>query len=491
MNTYLPQNYASNDIDNNVAQGFVKYLNQKRINQSNEFQVQRAWGEYSNKVQGGEFNEFVRVDGLVPDRTSDYKLYENGPFSWQSEDIISATIPAGSEIQQWIPTVPMGNYKYEVVDHLEWIAPRGWDGDAYSTWLAGLDIPECGYGPTPKWNAFSYQVTYGEFSFQTDTFSRLKDLAIPFDYRRSPKFILRGPATGLVLDNDVDFNVAILGELAVAHQDWILNFGALAGNPKMQWDGLDTILTAGYVAARYTTGSTGVASGWLDPLIVSGAGIADIATLIGVVRRMVRTLRNRSSRRKLSVAPGDMIIRMPLSLWTRIAEWMAVNGSLPGVSQTEYPGDAMSRADALIGNPVWMIDGRGVPVFVDDNMAIPDGNEITTDIQILTRRVGGVNILEQRFVDFSKVKIPPSLERETTTGLNGIMRYGWVEENKKCFYYFLEMAGMLVTRSQPHQGVITSYTYTLDAEEQIEANTFTDGYYANYGTPGSIGAGSI
>lgn len=490
----LPQNlpYGS-PIDPSVLHEFVRYLDKRGINHKDEFAFQRAWGQFVNNTMGGDasMQQYLRVDGLVPDRSDNYKLYQNGPFSWQSEDIISAAIPAGSELQQWLPTVPMGNYKYEVVDHLEWIAPAGWDGQAYSTWLAGLDIADCDYGPSPKWNGFSYQMTYGEFSWKSNTFNRLKDLAIPFDYRRSPKFFLRGPNAGLPLDNDVDFNVAIVAQLAQAHLDYVLNFGSLANNPKMEWDGLDTILTNGYVAARYTTGSTGTASGYANPLIVSGAALADIAALITVIRKMVRTLRNRASKRKLLISSGDMVIRLPLLLWQKIAEHLAVNGQLAGITRTEIPSDAEDRLNSMLANPSWNIDGIPVPVLVDDNMAVVSGNEVTTDVQILTRRLSGINILEQRYVDYSTVKVPAELESEMTTGLGGIMRYGWIEENKKCFFYFVEMAGMVISRSQPNQGVVTSFTFTVDPEDELEASTFTDAYYANFGTPGSIGAGSV
>lgn len=496
MTTTLPQNVMLAGLGQQVVADWMRYVDRNRINIKNDAEVQRAWGLFANQVASSN-NELYRASGLVELPNSDYKLYQDGPFSWQDEDLIADFVTAGSPTIRWIPTVAISSgEKNAVVSHLEWIAPNNWDGNAYSTYLAGLDIADCGYGPDMKWNGFQYQIPTGQASVTTKTFNRLTE-ALPYDYKRSPRYKYRGRQLDYPIDNDVDFHLAMMAEHIQKHAAWVLNFGDITNQARMEFDGLDKLLTSTYVTNHLVPGSTGVPSGYSSPLIVDGTTIGDIAALILKVRKMVRVLRNRASKRMMAISPNDMAIRMPLLLWQKIAEYLAVKGQLDGINRTHIPADAETRLDALLSNPAWSIDGQTVPVLIDDDMASLSSNTVTTDIQILTRRIGNMVILQQEYVDWRTVRYRNGLEANQVMsdnigfGMGGIVRTGWIEENAKCFYFFAEMMGRLISMSQPNQGVITSFSFTVDPEDELEGTTYTDSYYANFGTPGSIGAGAV
>lgn len=486
----LPQNYTPNNLSAREINEFIRYMERNRVNRHSELDVQSAWGRFSNMMLG---NDFYSRGVVVGPYSEEHMLYDRGPFTWQEEDFMSDVVPAGNDLMQWIPTMRItDNAQYRVVNHLEWIAPNGWDGSGYGDWLATLEIAECEYGPSTKWNGFQYQVPYGQFSRSTDTFKLIPNILLNKRYVNSPMFRLRGPNAGLSLENDIDFAIARMGIDIQNHLAYVLNYGD-ASNSDQEWDGLDVLLTSTYVANHPVPGSTTTGQ-YTSPIIVDGTTLADIATLIRMLRKAIRHLRTRASKRKLNVLDSDMGIQAPLALVQEVGEHLAVNGMIDGISRTEVPTDAEDRLNRFMENPGLVVDGRPVPFLIDDDLAALNGAQttMTTDVRVLTRRMGGEIILEQEYLDYNSAEIPSSVQGaiQINTELGGIMRTGQVVENGKCFYHYGEMAGRIICRSLPNQAVVNSFSFSVDPEFPVEAIGYTDQYYANFGTPGSIGAGA-
>ncbi len=486
----LQQNFTT-DIDSGLVQEFFNYCRNQNVDQSSGYEVNKAWSRFSNIAAGN--NELER-GLLVGPYSTDSKLYDSGPFSWQDEDLLSDVTEAGSPLLQWIPTTSTG-VRNAVVSHIGWIAPEDFDGSDYGAYLAGLSIAECEYGPSTKWNAFQYEETFGEFSRSSDTFTIRDTFVLQFDYERDPRFRVRGPGAGLPLANDEDWGVARTIQDAQNHLSWNIIYGD-GTNSTEEWNGLDQILTAGYVAARTVTGSTGTVD-FADPVIVDGTTLPTIASAVQAIRQMVRFIRYRASQRNLSIADNDMALVMPVATWHAIAEYLAVNGMVTSITRTEVSGDAEARLGTImsggVGDGAFSVDNRAVPILLDDSLGALTNNDttVTSDIFLLTRRIGNETILEQQYLDYSLAQKSNALGLDINirTGLGGLIRYGWVVENQKCFYYFTEMGGRLLSRAQPYQGRITSLTVPLNAPFTLEANSYTDAFWGTVLNSGTLPAG--
>lgn len=491
--TNLPSNFAATAIEPAVVHEFIQWAQNRGVDLNNGYAFNSAWGQYRNLLEGGQVPSAYARTVLVGPYTSDNKLYDNGPFTWHNEDLISDVTSGGSPLLQWLPT-GTADSQNAVVNHISWIAPENWTGTSYDAYLAGLDIAECEYGPSTKWNGFMYEETYGQFSFASDTFNLVNTYLTQFAYERDPRFRLRGPNAGLPLDNDEDFGIAQVASVAENHLAWNVIYGD-GTNSDMEWNGLDQILTAGYVSARTVAGSGGTVD-FADPVIISGAGLPTIPQLVQAMRQMVRFIRYRASMRQLPINDADMAFVMPIVVWYQIAEYLATNGMVtndPNVTRNDTAADAESRLNNLMtGGLGWgsfMVDGRPVPILIDDNMVTASsGNQYTSDIFLLTRRAGGMNLLEQQYFDWDVAR-QNGAGLDIMTGLNGLARIGWVSENQECYYFFIKMLGRLLSRAQPYQGRITSVTVTSDDPFDVEAPGFTDLFYGTVLNSGTLPAG--
>jgi len=75
---------------------------------------------------------------------------------------------------------------------------------------------------------------------------------------------------------------------------------------------------------------------------------------------------------------------------------------------------------------------------------------------------------------------------------NGMIRSGFVETNNKCFYYWVEMGGRIVSRMQPLQGKITDVVFeTYTADEHFAGSFASPNFYAFDGQLGGQGVNII
>ena len=491
----LPQNFSFNgSIDYNVLRDFWGYMESRKINAKNDLALQRAWGEFTNLVQGND--QFSR-SVLVGPYSSDNKIYPTGPFSWQHNDFISDVVPDGNAISAWISTDGTVETHYETVGHLEWVAPAGWGGSNFSSFLANQEIGECEFGSGTKYAAYTYQISYGTFSKSTDTFKIIPNVLVNREYKNSPTYHMfkRGNNAGLPLENDIDFQLARMALDAKNHYEWNLIYGDLS-NSNQEWDGLDVMLDTGYVAAHPISGFSNVYQ-FVDPIVVDGSVLATVQAVIQEMRHMVREMRRRASIRKLGIMAGDHSFFMSSAHWQAIAEVLAVEGLIVG--NTYNSTDVVERrlaelmGDGTVGQ--FPVDGRPVPVFCVDELATNTNSNTTATgtIFLLMRSIGGENILVQQPIDFTNVQklfTTPVAGVSINVGLGGLARYGSVAENSTCWYYFCEMGGRLVSRYQPFQGRINSVTVPLHGVYRTEASTYTDNFYGNVNNvAGTLGAG--
>jgi hypothetical protein len=429
-------------------------------------------------------------------------LYEgNSPFGLIATDPISQVISGGSPLMNWIPSRYI-NDRFEHVAHLEWVAPEGFDGSqTYAEWLRTIDIDECGGGPTTTWSGFAYHMQGGRFRWQTKMMKPYPDGGIKY-YEGQPIYTLRGSNIGQPLSSDKEWAIARLMMAMQQHYDYVLKYGDRA-NSNMEWDGLDTILRSGYVQARLDGPGQ---PHWADPLIINGVGISDVGALLTTIRAAVRRQLTRLRMRNWTLNAGDMAIVMPAVMWDNIAEHVAAGGMYRFTNTYGFTGQVDMSAFIAEYNKVrtggfgWgniQVDGTTIPVIVDDNMGMnvtidPGGeNEapgIAGDIWILVRRANGMTLLEQQFVDWTKLDYPTNGLENIVPMPQGHIRAGWVTEANACYYYYGEMAGRIVTYMQPLQTVIRNVVVeTLDNMEAESGAFYSPNFYAFNGRTGGQG----
>lgn len=435
-------------------------------------------------------------------RATNGYLYEgNSPFSIVATDPISLAVTGGSALMNWIPSRYI-NDRFEYVAHLEWIAPEGFDGsETYAEWLSSIELDECAGGPATDWSGFMYQIEGGRFRWQTKMMKPYLDGGTKY-YENQPIYTVRGSNIGMPLSSDREWAIARLFMAMQQHYDYVLKFGDRA-NSNMEWDGLDTILRAGYVQSRRV--GPGVPH-WADPYIVNGIAIADVGALLQAIRMTVRKILKRIRVRNWSLAAGDMAIVMPSTMWDNIAEHVAAGGMFKFVNSYGFDGrvdlssfiaEYNKTREGGFGWGNLSIDGQLIPIIVDDNMGMqvtidPGGeNEapgIAGDVWVLTRRVNGMTLLEQQFVDWTKLTYPTNGLENIVKMPQGHVRAGWVTEANSCYYYYAEMGGRVASYMQPLQGAIRNVVVPTLGERENEAGAFySPDFYPYNGVTGGTG----
>lgn len=423
-------------------------------------------------------------------------LYENGPFTHLEGDVFSSVVTGGSPLLQWIPT-RMINDRYKPVNHLDWVAPEGFDGSQpYADWLAANgQIDECGYGPTTTWSGFAWQAAGGSFSWRTRMMKPYEDGGTRY-YEDLPTHTVRGQA-GIPLSSDREWAIARLFIVLQQHLDYVIKHGD-ATNSNMEWDGLDQILRPGYVQSRL------IGSGnptWANPDVTNGATITTAAAALAAVRGHVRRILNRANARQWEIGLKDMAVVMPAAMWDNLAEHVASGAMWRFTNTYNFTGDMTPRdfqdmyqrtRTGGVGFGTLSIDGRDVPVIVDHSLGyqttLSNAPAITSDIYILTRRANGLNLLEQQYVDWRNLDYPTNGLENIVDLAQGHVRAGWVVEANKCFYYYAEMAGRLMSYMQPMQAVIRNVTIPTLVEGEVQgANFYSPDFYAFGGQMGGTG----
>lgn len=426
-------------------------------------------------------------------------LYDGGPFSLINEDIYSLNIANSSELTQWLPTRSV-DYKVDEVQHMAWGAvPYGFDGSqTYSDWLSTITIPTCGYGPAgTNWDGFSYRVEGGMFSWTTDMMTVWEDSGLKY-FQKQPIYNIRGgngPING-VITSDKDWALAQLLDVARRHVDFINIYGEKA-NSDMEWDGLSTIIQPGYVQSRVVGPSASAAMA--DPIWMNGAGIgspADPAALLKVINSMVSNRLDYAKSRGWEVSEADCALVMhPLHL-EMLQEALAQGGlfywtnlfGTPG-QMTMTVGEYEARLERTKATKSLPLGGRNVRVITEVNLGFASTVTVsavataahTADIFFLVKRLNGRNILENLFIDWSKMDYPFKNTEERAEIQGGIARTGFVTEASKCYYYFLEMAGRMVCTMMPMQGRISNVTMTYhNAFDKYEQTAFWAPSFAAY-----------
>lgn len=432
--------------------------------------------------------------------------WSEGPFSAITEEVTSLAVTGGSTLTQWMPTRTMASRKH-ITSHLTFIAPRDFTGaETYAEWLNGIEIGECGYGPSgSQWNGFEYRQEAGSFSFTTDTMKPYEDGGLPY-YENSPQVAIRAAGDvipgSMVIQNDADWALVQLLLNAEGHVAYIMDHGDET-NSVMEWNGLDQINRPGYVQARIV--GPGVAT-WADPIWVNGAGSSNLGEILQTIRVVVRLLRKRARQRMWNIAFGDMVLYMEAAMWENLLEAQAAgamfnytnvygfNGEID-IDQFERRLEATRAAQAINVDgqmiPVLLGDGlgAGVDLTIDDGM----GGEVTIpavsgDIHILTRRAGGQTFWWQEYLDWNNLDYPSAMWDETRTILqNGIARSGAVTEANKCYYWYFEMVGRMLCTMLPMQGRIANLVVPLLNEMEMEQRQFWARNYYAYGGAGARG----
>jgi hypothetical protein len=90
-----------------------------------------------------------------------------------------------------------------------------------------------------------------------------------------------------------------------------------------------------------------------------------------------------------------------------------------------------------------------------------------------------LTFLEQQYVDWSSLDYPAINENQFPLQ-GGIVRAGWVTEANKCYYYYAEMGGRLVSYMSPMQGrIMNAVVPTLGSDENIASAFYKQDWFIN------------
>ena len=437
-------------------------------------------------------------NGLSPFLTNGLLYRDGGFWSLCVDEVISDVVQGGSTLMQWIPARGVDTVQSNVA-HLAWVGPDGFTGSqTYMEYLAGLADPgDCSYGPSDDWNGF-------EYTHQGYTVSRTSPTLTPMDWGerycdRQPVLRVRGDSAGVNLSNDAEWALAKAGIGLENH----LNWNIIYGDPtiaKYTYDGLDVIIQPGWVASKLIGPGQAVFS---DPLVVNGVGLTTPTAILTTIKGMVRKIRARASQRGYQLTPNDSAIVMPTAIWTYIADAIALGllmAVAPSTIQVNITPEGFQRerdriTQGFYGFGFIPVDGIPVPVIVEDTMGanvtlVGGAAGVTGDIFLLTRYFKGITILEHQYFNWNALGDYPAVDEVILQ--NGMLRTGWVTEANKCFYYYTEMNGRLLSTFQPLQGRINNVTVATILENENEAgNPGSQDWYAFDGQRGGQGVALV
>lgn len=435
------------------------------------------------------------AETIVGERSDDGWLYQHGPFSLMTDNILSLATSGGSPVVQWLPT-RLVTSRYEPVSHLEYVSPHGFDGSTtYRDWLSTITIADCDFGPSTDWSGFEYQMSGADWSWQSPVLKE-RDFSSQQMYEKQPMYTIRGDKQGMIqIKDDATWGIARALIANEQHVNYIFVNGD-SRNSRMEIDGLDIILTPGYVQARRMGGGI---PHFADPTVINGAVLRTPSEIVAVVRAVVRKLMKRIRQRGWALNSGDMAIAMPAAMWVYIAEEMAKTGGYSGLALPTWAEFRAAKNDVMNSLAI-EVDGVAVPVLLDDTMgqnvtlnpgAANQSFGVLGDIYILTRRVNGEAILEAQYIDY-RMYDNPSYKSKKFSILGGIARAGWKSVNDECFQWYVKMGGRLVTRFQPLQARINNVVVETFLENENEAVTFaSQDWYPYNGQRGGQGTALI
>jgi hypothetical protein len=477
---------------------FLQFVDQMGIDPKNENQVEsiarQFWGNDPRAVDDAQENLFRHT---VPAAAATGLIYQNGPFTWMTNELISDVTYGGNILMQWMPTEIVPMVVEETVSHLSWVAPSGWQPgtQTYKDYLAqnfettAACERDCIAG---DWSAFDYNIKYGQActtsgKLTIDQFGTKQhaNIAIPR---------VRGGQAGFPMQTDADWARARAAIVMEQHLDWNILYGTLGGNH--QWDGLYEQLTPGYIASHIVGGG---APHWANPLVVDGTSITTCDQLAEAVKAVIRFLRRRIRQHNYRVGFTDMAVVMPSAFWNYILDCLACGadtgcGTQPtGYTKADWRAERERLATGGVGYGVIEVDGIFIPVIPLEGIAVAgvdgDGNQIITgDVMVLTRRMNGMNILAQQYLNWNDIDGFLEAAYNSQIEQGGVFKTNWISENDLCFQYNLEVRGRNIIRHMPLQARIASVSIPVVLEDgyELETGFLNEYFYAGMDTGGVL-----
>lgn len=250
-----------------------------------------------------------------------------------------------------------------------------------------------------------------------------------------------GAPNGVRIDNDLDFEAVVAAE-ALKHaisRDTITGDKTSAG----EFDGLEQLIATGYVDVK-----TGATVPGVDPIVLNWAndymdgtvnGLGSIITRITEIVRRIRQRVNMAG--KGAVAVGDQVIVMPTFLRDALLDAWACYGLCAPSQYNELFRNNLDVRDfrdrfsvGLYGDGYITVDGIPVPIVTHDWMPIgQSGVKHTSDIYILTRRVGATSVLYGQYHPMSMASdVAQKFGAQTFRLQQGDRMLQWVKTDNLC-----------------------------------------------------------
>ena len=476
-----------NQIETKRLQRYARLISELGVDVNNEQQMEAVARQFfggDERVPDALAEQVTRHTASPPATAN--LIYRDGPFTWRTDELILDTTQGGSPLMQWIPMTTM-EHREESVPHLSWVAPTGYQplSGSYADFLDEQEPGECDTCLTFDWGAFEYTMLYGKACVASPKM-KIEDFGMR-QHEKTPVPRVRGPQAGYNLTSDAEWGIARSGIGLEQHLDWNIIYGVTGNN--FQWDGIRELVTPGYIASHLVGGG---APAWANPLTFDGTGLTDCTSLAEAIKAIVRRLRKRLLDRNWRVGMTDMAIVMPYAFWHYIMDCIACGGMTgcgtqpTGYNIADWRAERARLMQGGVGFGIMEIDGIPVPVIplsgISQDGVDGDGDYVTTgDIMVLTRRVNGMNILEQQFMNYNgAVRGWQDAAYNSWVSNGGIFKHTWISENDRCFQYTTEVVGRNVMRMAPLQAVLTSVTVKTTLPGESESGEFwaEESYYA-------------
>lgn len=250
-----------------------------------------------------------------------------------------------------------------------------------------------------------------------------------------------GAPAGVRIDNDLDFE-AIVAAQALKHE---ISRDVITGNKTStgEFDGLEQLVNTGYTDVK-----TGLTNSGIDSQIVAWANdnmdgaINGKGNIVKWLTHLIRRIRHRVRLAgKGDLAVGDMVVVMPSFLRDCFLDAWACYGLCEPSQYNEIFRDNLAVREfrdrfngGLFGDGYFTVDGVPVPIVAHDWIPYgQSGTKFTSDIYILTKRIGSTPVLFGQYHPMSQaVDVARQFGMDHFRTLQGDRMIQWSKSDNLC-----------------------------------------------------------
>lgn len=366
------------------------------------------------------------------------------------QDLMSLSFQGNEALLDWIGWTPTDVWQ-ETRGFITWVRPTYSSGN-----------PTVGYIANPC--ADGNPIEYGAAEFMVNGFGRLRRVAPVRDVTRDDIPRWRGEPRrrldGTLITDSREFGAYLATEVILQDLKHLLITGndATAG----QFDGLQQAVRTGVTdyRGRRVEPMDSIVVNWNNNTMAGGSGVTwngaavpTTASLIDVLRSIVRQIRTRvkwaPSLASQNYRVGDTVIVLPdflaYGLLDQYVSWKLAAGSQYNetvISQYEARNLRADIEGGMFGFGEITLDGRVYPLISYDWGLVNNAAGTIGDIYVLTRGVGSARVLYGEYLRMDRV--PANYPEASYFATDGGRLLGWLDWDNTCIRQTHEMQPRLV-----------------------------------------------